>query len=339
MTRARKCLIDLASTSYYHLIARCVRRAYLCGDDPYSGKNFDHRRTWLIERIKHLSTIFAIDIAAYAVMSNHYHLVVKVNRAHALNWSDDEVITRWYKLYRGHPLVDQHTQGQRLDAISRRHFDEIIATWRARLYDISWYMKNLNEHIAREANKEDNCTGKYWEGRYQSQGLLDHASIIRCMAYVDLNPIRAKAADSLEHSDFTSIQERILHFQALQNNSNNNSNNNTFNVNKKQDDSQHLAQPAQLKPFAGNHVEHAIPFALSDYLALVDWSGRQINPQKAGHIDNSTPKILTTLGLDEAVWMDSIKHFRRQYSHFAGAPQRLKLHAAKNDMKWYKGTG
>ncbi|MDK2597443.1 transposase, partial [Pseudoalteromonas sp. P94(2023)] len=91
MTRARKALIDLSSTSYYHLIARCVRRAFLCGEDKYTGKNFDHRRTWLVERVKLLSRVFAIEIAAYAIMSNHYHLVVNVNRQQALSWSDNEV--------------------------------------------------------------------------------------------------------------------------------------------------------------------------------------------------------------------------------------------------------
>ena len=115
MTRARKKLIDLASTSYYHLISRCVRRAFLCGDDKYTGKNFDHRRAWLAERIKLLSSVFAIEIAAYAIMSNHYHLVVNVNRCQALDWSDDEVIERWYQLYNGHVLVDRHLNGEQLD--------------------------------------------------------------------------------------------------------------------------------------------------------------------------------------------------------------------------------
>ena len=106
MAQARRSLIDLDSTPYYHCISRCVRRAFLAGFDKYSGQNFEHRRAWLVERFKRLSQVFAIDIAAYAVMSNHYHLVLRVDRDRALNWSKDEVIERWYQLYHGTILVD-----------------------------------------------------------------------------------------------------------------------------------------------------------------------------------------------------------------------------------------
>ena len=78
MTRARRDQVSLDSTPYYHCICRCVRRAFLCGEDSQSGRNFDHRKQWLVDRIKFLASIFSIDISAYAVMSNHYHLVVKV---------------------------------------------------------------------------------------------------------------------------------------------------------------------------------------------------------------------------------------------------------------------
>ena len=112
MTRARKSLIDLTATPYYHLIARCVRRAFLCGDDKYTGQNFDHRREWLVERVKQLSHIFAIEIAAYAIMSNHYHLVVKVNKQQALEWSEEQVINQWYQLYKGNSLIDRYISGE-----------------------------------------------------------------------------------------------------------------------------------------------------------------------------------------------------------------------------------
>ena len=71
MTRARKTLIALESTSYYHICVRAVRRSFLCGEDRFTGKNFDHRKQWLEDELLRLSEIFAIDLSAYSIMSNH----------------------------------------------------------------------------------------------------------------------------------------------------------------------------------------------------------------------------------------------------------------------------
>ncbi|CAH9058653.1 hypothetical protein PSECIP111854_02246 [Pseudoalteromonas sp. CIP111854] len=338
MTRARNALIDLSATPYYHLIARCVRRAFLCGEDKYSGKNFDHRREWLVERMKLLSSVFSIEIAAYAIMSNHYHLVVKVNKQTALDWSDDEVIRRWYQLYNGDSLVDRYISGEVLDDAKMNFFNEIVAKWRLRLYDISWYMKNLNEFIAKEANKEDNCTGKYWEGRYKSQALLDESTLLSCMAYVDLNPIRANMANTLEESNFTSIQERLLHFKAQIKNSKKAQLNPSQNIPQKGDRAD-ISQPAELKPFGGEYIAGSIPFSLLDYLELVDWSGRHVHPKKKGYISHSIPRVLVALNIEETVWLRQVIRFRRQYANFAGSKQALSRQAAKNDVKWYKGAG
>ncbi|MDK2596566.1 transposase [Pseudoalteromonas obscura] len=330
MTRARKALIDLSSTSYYHLIARCVRRAFLCGEDKYTGKNFDHRRRWLVERMKLLSSVFAIDIAAYAIMSNHYHMVVKVNRKEAINWSDDEVITRWYRLYKGSPVIDRYLQEQVLSEAERSLVSELITKWRARLYDISWYMKNLNEYIAKKANKEDDCTGKYWEGRYKSQALLDEVALLSCMAYVDLNPIRAHIAKKLEESDFTSIQERLKQFEVSRAGSS---------PQKHREAERNPSQPKLLKPFGSCNKGNTLPFSLLSYFSLVDWTGRHIYLKQSGYIEKEDSDILVLLNIKEATWLDMVKSYGRHYANFVGARSKLKAHAAKNDVSWYKGVG
>ena len=105
MTRARRQQIATEATPYYHCINRCVRRAFLCGTDRYSGKNFDHRREWMLERLTALTEIFAIDLCAYALMSNHYHLVLRIDTATRESLTDRDVATRWTQIFRGHVLT------------------------------------------------------------------------------------------------------------------------------------------------------------------------------------------------------------------------------------------
>jgi len=159
MTRPRHTQVSLADTPYYHGNARCVRRAYLCGIDPLTGENYEHRRDWLVSKIKSLSTIFSMDICAFAVMSNHYHLILRVDADTASTWTEQEVIERWTRLFSTPVLVERYLRSQSSSEAAGKKAPEIIEEWRIRLTDISWFMRVLNESIARQANREDNCTG------------------------------------------------------------------------------------------------------------------------------------------------------------------------------------
>ena len=121
-----------------------------------------------------------------------------------------EVATRWLKLFGGKPLVRSVVAEENLSEAQLSAFSSMIDRYRERLVSISWFMRCLNVPVAWWANAEDNVTGRFWEGRFKSQALLDEASVIAVMAYVDLNPIRAGTAETPEESDYTSIQQRVL---------------------------------------------------------------------------------------------------------------------------------
>jgi REP element-mobilizing transposase RayT len=310
MTRPRKELISVSDTPYYHIVSRCVRRTFLCGFDQHTQQNYEHRRQWIEDRIRLLSSLFAIDICAYAVLSNHYHIVVKLDPQQSVEWSHQEVITRWTSLFKGPILVQRQQQGASLSPAEQQTVSDIIEVWRHRLADLSWFMKCLNEPIAREANKEDNCTGHFWEARYKSQALLSEEALLSCMAYVDLNPIRACMADTPETSDYTSIKERIKPHKLK---------------NQEVDEAtlpslalHHFATP--LKPllhFDGaitQELQTGIPFSWENYLVLVDWTGRVAREDKRGAINDQLPPILERLNIDTNIWMKNATQFEQQHS-------------------------
>jgi REP element-mobilizing transposase RayT len=209
MTTARSLLVDAESPGFYHCISRCVRRAWLCGVDPYNGKSYEHRQEWVEQRLLELADIFAVGLYAYAVMSNHVHVVLRIDPGTPASWSDEEVAVRWVRLFPATTNGEVDSEACRAKEQTLLGNADRVAICRERLGSLSWFMRSLNEPIARRANHEDACTGRFWEGRYKCQTLLDEAAVLSCMSYVDLNPIRAGIAENLETSVNTSAVRRI----------------------------------------------------------------------------------------------------------------------------------
>ena len=166
MPKPRKALVSLDATPYYHCVSRCVRRAFLCGIDPLTGRSYEHRRGWIEERLLALSRSFAIAISAYAVMHNHTHVVLYVDTERATNWSQRQVVEQWHGLFNGTQLSQRFLKDDPLCTAEWAQLQVVIETWRERLQSVSWFMRCLNETIARHANAEDGCTGRVWEGRF-----------------------------------------------------------------------------------------------------------------------------------------------------------------------------
>ena len=316
MPQPRSSQISLSDTPYYHCVSRCVRRSFLCGVDNYSGQSYEHRRGWVEQRLLFLSSVFSIDICAYAVMSNHVHVVLHVDITQVMVWTDKEIVRRWHLLHKGTLLTQMFVRGDTLSQGQKLTLDDTIAEYRRRLHDISWLMRDLNEHIAREANKEDNCTGRFWEGRFKFQALLNEAAIITCMAYVDLNPIRAKIADTPETSKHTSIHQRLGSLKQTMTHS--------------------------LMPFVGNprqDMPKGIAFSLKDYCELVDITGRIIKSDKAGHIDHQQQPLLHRLGLSDEQWLTLTTEFEKHFCYAAGAEMMMKQFKAHTGHQRIRGMG
>ena len=281
----------------------------------------------MVDRLAEIDSVFCIDICAYAIMSNHYHLVLYINKQAVENLTDLEVIERWRKLYKGPEIIERYLKGEQLSTSHHLLINEIIEKWRDRLSDISWFMRCLNEFIARKANSEDKCTGRFWEGRFKSQALLDEHALLTCMAYVELNPIRAKMAYSPETSDFTSIKQRIE--EQIDNSI-------TETITQEVVETSSIS----LKAFIAEDdvLKDQIPYHLKDYLYLVDWSGRAIREGKKGAIDDRLPPILQRLGIDAEYWCDAMQpKGSRYFSRAIGCRSHLQEYAKKLEIGWIKG--
>ena len=314
MPRARKQQIALSQTSYYHLVSRCVRRAFLCGiTDTY---NFEHRREWMTERLALLTQMFAIDIAAYALMTNHYHLVVRVDTAKAKCWSKLEVLQHWQMLFHLPALVERELTEESNSENERQIIDSIIEKYRDRLCDISWFMRCLNEHIARLANAEDECTGRFWEGRFKCQALLGEKALLSVMAYVDLNPMRAKIVGSPQASDYTSIQNRL-----------GNAVRGIFH--------------GKLLPFSDDtdteYSQEHIPYRFADYLELLTWTGQLIHAEASVVIQPQIPITLINLGISPNQWLHNCRKLEELF-HFAIGPSKaVKQLCQAFGQHWFQG--
>lgn len=337
MASPRYSQLSLNDTLWYHCVSRCVRRAYLCGRDDRSGQSYEHRRQWVMQRIKQLAGIFTIDVAAYAVMSNHYHIVVRVDNERPYELSTEEVMQRWTQLYKGSLLINRYLSEQRNEMSEGELFqvEELATVYRQRLCDLSWFMKNLNENIARKANKEDQVKGHFWESRYKCQALLDDKAILTAMTYVDLNPVRSLMAETPEASEFTSIYERI---QAAKNNQ---CSDGSENVDAGLTDRMKLSNDlplAPLMPFDASGGEPwAIPFALQDYFELIDWSGRVFHPDKRGVLDENIPPILKRIGLEPSQFIQCAGDFMHVFGLTVGSPPLMAACCARRQVKFLRG--
>jgi REP element-mobilizing transposase RayT len=356
----RRDIFDPNEVGAFHAVQRTVRRAWLCGHDPVSGKSFEHRRTWIQNRLQDLAASFGIDCLSFAVMVNHVHVILRNRPDVVAGWSDEEVARRWWQLF---PLRKNKDKSPAVPTESELKLFMSPARskqLRTRLSDISWWMRALAEPIARRSNLEDKCSGRFWEGRYKCQKLADETAILACSAYVDLNPVRAGVADAPEKSRYTSVYERVEADKAVRKERAKAklvkrrigrsragvSNANQSAYVRRDDwltpltiDERSVAYKGPMPSKTGKRASDKgfLGMSFELYLKLLDWTGRQIRrDHKKGHIPSDLAPIMERIGLSGELWCDVVKRFGKIFKRVAGTPESLAQEAVLRGQSHYR---
>ncbi len=366
MALPRSSYVTEGQEGVYHCFSRCVRRAFLCGIDAFTSQDFSHRKSWIVHRLRCLAAIFAVEVCAYSVMENHYHTVLRTRPDIVATWSDREVATRWLILFpRKHVVGGAGIPPAEQEISALADCAERIAKLRRRLCSLSWFMGQLNEFIARAANKEDKVKGRFWETRFKCQVLLDLAAIAACMVYVDLNPIRAGLASTPEQSDFTSIQERIrawheerMRTSPVPADSSQNIHPDTHGRDRSRLEKSRRIPGSfpELSPDLSRTFEGAAfsacwlcPIASAsqrrgilrmtevEYFELVDTSGRLMRSDKKGAINADLAPLLLRVGANPEAWFETISCFGSKFHVAAGLISSLRSFADRLGRRWLAG--
>ncbi len=343
----------------------------------------------------------------------------------AAKWSPEQIAHKWLQ------LCPPYKPGTRevAEAPSQADLDAIlnnpgrVEQLRLRLSNPSWLMRFLTESLARVANREDRTTGRFWEGRFKMQRLLDEWAVAACLVYVDLNPIRAGITTQLSESQHTSIFERLAGVvqafgktltaqqrrasgleadaedgpttpatdcgegridstPARPISANTNSNEpsgaravplaadqtakNQAKVDYRslsQGTSSQVTETARHAAFEGRGswlapleiteqaLRQPVPatrtsnlgclnMTFTQYLELLEWTGRQLAKGKVGQIPAEQPSILQQLGIEGQGWLKLVGSFtdkRGRLRRAIGRPAALEAEAAKRGQKWIQG--
>ena len=349
---ARKDVYDPSEVGIYHCFSRCVRQAFLCGEDEESRNDYTYRKDKLESRTAFLVTIFAIEVLDMALMDNHMHHVLRTRPDIAEGWTDDEVVERWWQL---HPRRKKDGEPRPMTEKERRFLLGKADMLRLRLANMSWLMKELKEAAAKEFNLEDNVKGHFWAERYKCTRLLDEAAVLACSLYVDLNMIRSGQAQVPEQSRYTSAWHRI---QALLG-----ANETPWEDSPRAGDA---AAAAQAPPTAERQLPRAdawlspicesgepgnataprwrasdkgfLPMTVEQYLELLDWTGRQLKRNKRGAIPAHLAPILERLGFVVQRFTETIAALDRFFPRVFGQAKHVAEAAVRAGRQWFKGV-
>lgn len=319
----------------FHITNRCIRQNYLMDDGKPVKGNARKRRQVVINRAKALAAAFAIDILRISIMTNHVHLQIR-NRPDLVKlMSDEEVARRYLKIYPGYcqatvdatnkePTPPTEDDIQKL-AQDKKRLREI----RSILSSVSRFMQAFNFYISRYFNLVDGTTGAFWESRYKLKLLLDDLAILLCAFYIDLNPIRANVALTLEKSEYTSAYYQICAASLLAN---------ADDIPPETLPNAFLC-PVTISPNEADKMTSSVSTRASnfgftemtseEYLIVLDLMGRIISKKHVGSIPTDLPPIFIRLNLNWESVSQLVQAYEELFCFFVGNKESLRSKATE----------
>lgn len=365
---------SVSEISIVHVVQRCVRRAFLAGLDHKTGKDFGYRRDWIRRRIEALASVFGIDVISYAVLSNHLHLILRNRPDVVAAWSDRDVAIRWLRVFPGRRMEEYLGEPTESDVQALVRDKKRLAEIRSRLSNISWFMRSLSEPIARMANNQDKCTGRFWEGRFKAQPLVDEAGLLVCAMYVDLNPVRAALAENLEKSIHTSAYDRMKGKDGVEMASA------AFDLipvaekesgeklrktsvdqlrqrrakSRRNPTGRRIRRDAWLSPLRLQATSEDpqvhrdglrasdkgfLGMDLMEYIRLLQWTASRPEQKPGAEVPEPFQRLMERLGIKLTMWCDLVWNFRRYFgrSGCVGSPTKMRAFATERGRLWSKG--
>jgi hypothetical protein len=334
---ARREIVRPGVAGIFHCWQRCVRRAYLLGKDPLTGIDHTHRREWFIQRLRLLVSCFAIDVAFEAILSNHFHLILRTNPRLVKRMGDFEVARRYLRVYPGKRVLDENwiepTEQQIEGLVADKAKMKVI---RKELSNVSKFMAALSEYIARRSNAEDDCDGRFFSGRFSCREITHDAGLLVAGLYVDLNLIRAGEAQTPESSVYTSAWFRI---QARKDKASQESTTQQLDswlapLTLQED---HLGDvPCTCGERASD--KGLLSMKLDEYLQLLDWAGRELRANKRGAIPAHLAPIIQRLGVEGDELLDTLEDFPRLFRRLVGTAEQIVQRAQEVGRRWMHGV-
>ncbi|MCC9640959.1 hypothetical protein LOC71_01645 [Rhodopirellula sp. JC740] len=367
---------DSAEVCIVHVVQRCVRRAFLAGVNSETGVDYSFRKEWIRRRMEALASVFAIDVLSYAVMSNHMHQILRNRPDVCRTWSDEEIAIRWLKVFPGRRMDDHLAEPTENDVKMLVNNQERLAEIRGRLSDISWFMRALAEPIARMANKQDECTGRFWEGRFKAQRIVDEAGLLACSMYVDLNPVRAAMASTPSNCINTSAYDRMEARKGhriesaafeLQPNSAEEAGREIRETSvdelaakqrrkKRNPTGRRIPRDGWLSPLtlaedqlSNNPLANSeglrssdrgfLNLAWSEYRRLLEWTANQKGGSTSSDVPKPLSRVLTRIGLEPSMWRELVWNWQRYFGKTGriGRPDSLRNDAERSGRHHHRG--